>query len=886
MHKVRSCYIVIFLIFLTYTVSGQLRSYRVSAKSASLESLINLLEKEYQVQFSYPSNLLTDQVFDLKTNTPDLSDILDEITALYPLEYQLLDDKTVLLRAKLTSATQSVQKNKQITLKVIDRSDGLPLPSAAVGVSGTTIGGYTDDDGVVTFTAPSVSIIIEVHLLGYKTTSFNLKDIKNGAILLDAQTFEIEEVMIQDRPDIISTNKDHSVSLNGRHLSALNVGLAGTDVIRQIQLLPGITSFNDASSKLNIRGGDDDGTLIMIDDIPLYDASHYYGMFSSINPTYITNTTLYKNNLPISYDGKMDGMLKVDGFSADHTKVTQGQINLNLLTIAASINHSISKNFSISIGARSSLRNASDTDFSSLLGNNSEMQLLQEDFSLTDRRTLIATIPDFSFYDANGKIFYDWNHGNLSFNYIRSKDDLDDSFENQFNTRRERVNVSNTEKYINTEDWNNEGASLKLQQNLTNNLSLESQLYTTSFSNYSTIGLSVTRETRINDQTFSATNTRENHVRDFGFKSMLKSSSKSINWNVGVDVISHETVSNIDNDDIRIIRRKGEGIESSLFGSIAYQLSENLLLDVGLRGTAFKEDLYTAPRLNLTYNASQHVKLKSSIGRHNQYVRQLSFENAYGRAIDFWTLANNNIDVGITDQLMIGGTHKTGRVSIDVEAYYKKRYNLIEQALLSPRFDEVNVVPQQINETNYRLFRGDGKTIGLDVLFGYAFPKYAGWISYTLSESTISFDQILRGTPFPTQDDRRHQLNIINEYKIGSWTLGATMVYASGRPYTDLNKISNDPRDQLRPEERISRLPAYIRTDLGASYKFDIGESTLDVGLSVYNLLNRANVNYIQYIFSIPTNTAQNPDRNINALLGTESNLLRRTLNFNLNYSF
>ena len=107
-----------------------------------------------------------------------------------------------------------------------------------------------------------------------------------------------------------------------------------------------------------------------------------------------------------------------------------------------------------------------------------------------------------------------------------------------------------------------------------------------------------------------------------------------------------------------------------------------------------------------------------------------------------------------------------------------------------------------------------------------------------------------------------------------------------GGAYTDLNNLMGLPRDQLRPEQRISRLPAYLRTDLSVSYKFNIGGSKLDLGLSVYNLLDRSNVNYIQYIFSIPTNTSQNPDRNINTLLGTESNLLSRTLNLNLSYSF
>ena len=119
----------------------------------------------------------------------------------------------------------------------------------------------------------------------------------------------------------------------------------------------------------------------------------------------------------------------------------------------------------------------------------------------------------------------------------------------------------------------------------------------------------------------------------------------------------------------------------------------------------------------------------------------MSFENAFGRSIDFWNLGSQNIHVGHTDQIMIGSNYTTGRVSFDIEAYYKKRYNLLEQALLDPRFDEANIVPQQISSENYQIFRGNGQTLGLDFLLSYTFPKYSGWISYTLSKSTINFEE-------------------------------------------------------------------------------------------------------------------------------------------------
>ncbi len=886
MYKRRSYYLTIIFLLVAELVGSQTSNYKVSAESVPLVTLIELLEKHYNTQFSYPSNLLADQVFDLKTNTPDLSNILDELTSVYSLEYQILDDSTVLLRKRLTTKDSSYPNSKTISIIIKDSSDDTPLSDAAVGISGTSTGGYTDEHGKVSITSVRSSDTIQVHLLGYKTLSVEIDDITNGEIHLEAQSFEIEEVMIQDRSDLINSHSDLGVYLDVRHISTINSGLMGADIMRQVQLLPGIAANNDASSRLNIRGGDDDGALIIIDGIPLYDASHYYGLFSSINPAYVSHTTLYKNNLPVSYDGKMDGMLEVSGLRLDTLDKTSGQLDINLLTAAGAIRHSFDDNFSMSLGARSSLRNVSDSDFLSLF-NNSEREAIQDGFDLTDRSILISTIPEFSFYDFNGNLTYQWNNGSISLNYFRGTDDLDDSFENQFRTRRGRDTVINTERYLNTEDWHNEGASLKIDHRISSKLMLEHQLYHSIYKNLSTVGLSVTREIPNISRTFSVTNTRENFAEDLGLKTILTTRSKGVDWKLGIDVISHMTSSRIANKDENLLRRSNDAIESSLFGSAMYKAIPDLNIELGLRGTLFKDESFIAPRINVSYNASDQVTLKSSIGRHNQYVRQLSFENAFGRTIDFWSLANNrNIRVGSTDQLMIGANYKIGRVNIDFETYYKERKNLLEQALFAPRFDDENIVPQQITEENYRLFSGDGKTIGLDFLLGYTYQKYSGWLSYTLSSSTINFDQILRGTTFPTQDDRRHQLNIVNEYRMGDLTLGTTVVYASGRAYTDLNKISSFSRDQLRPEDRISRLPTYIRADLGLSYRINLNSSRVDIGLSVYNLFNRSNVNYIQYIFSIPTNTSQNPNRNINALLGTESNLLNRTINLNLSYSF
>jgi len=266
----------------------------------------------------------------------------------------------------------------------------------------------------------------------------------------------------------------------------------------------------------------------------------------------------------------------------------------------------------------------------------------------------------------------------------------------------------------------------------------------------------------------------------------------------------------------------------------------------------------------------------------------VSFENVFGRSLDLWHLANNrNVKVSKSNNFMIGGSWRKDRLSIDVEGYYRKTFDMLELALVvNSRMDDTVIQPNT-QPNRYEFYNGDGKDIGVDVLIGYTHKKYSGWIGYTLSESTINYDRIAVGTTFPRQDDRRHEFKWINEYRLGDFTFGGNFIFASGRPYTDITKVAPTlRREELRPEDRISRLPDYIRTDIGISYAFKVDKTDATIGLSAYNLLNRQNVNYIQYLFSVVSNTADAPNQNTNTLLGAESGLLNRTVNLNLSLRF
>jgi len=691
--------------------------------------------------------------------------------------------------------------------------------------------------------------------------------------------------MIHDRQDVVTISSEEPyIQIKSQHLTSLTGGVAGEDLLRQIQLLPGLAAYDDKSAGLKIRGADEASALIILDDIPIYNASHYYGLFSAINPSYASTSTLYKNNLPISHDGKTAGMLQINGPEIHEKAKTTAVFDINLLTLSGAVTVPLSERLSITAAARTTYQNVSDTDLFSLFSNPQQEQAIVENFTLSSRDQLLSSIPDFKYFDINGKIHYGWNKGHLELNYYQSRDNLDDTFSNQFRSRKERVVVLNNERYSNTEMWENQGYNLKIENAISPALSLSATVYQSRFENLSRLSIDLSQRALSREASFNYENRRANDVKDSGVKVIVKSTNtESLQWMAGADLVWHEVNAGIMEQENVIIGSKRSQLERSLFASISPNLGTQLKLEIGLRGTLYNDKIYPAPRINMSYKAGKKWSLKSSLGRHYQYVRQLSFENVTGRSLDFWLLADR-IDVGSADQVMIGGTFKPGRWTIDLETYYRKRYNLLEQALFDPRFNEDGILAQSQREGNeYRLFTGDGNTVGMDLMVGATYPKYSGWIAYTLSKSDIQFDKLLRGTSFPSQDDRTHQLKVINEYKIGQLTLGANIIYTSGRPYTDLNKVGKDlRRDQLGPRDRISRLPDYVRGDLSVAYSFNTDPADLEVSLSVYNLLGRDNVNYIQYLFSIPTNSNDRPNTTINTLLGTESNLLDRTVNLNL----
>ena len=206
----------------------------------------------------------------------------------------------------------------------------------------------------------------------------------------------------------------------------------------------------------------------------------------------------------------------------------------------------------------------------------------------------------------------------------------------------------------------------------------------------------------------------------------------------------------------------------------------------------------------------------------------------------------------------------------------------MEHALVINGFEQNQGGPQQFTE--YRIFEGTGQSRGMDVLLKKTSGNYTGWLAYTLSKTTQQFPDIQNNVTFPSPDDRRHQFKWINQYRIGRWDFSLAYVFSSGAPYTDLSILALEPRDRraTNPNDRISYLNDYHRVDIGTYYHFPVFGSKGELGLSVFNLLNRKNVKYRQYLYAIPTGNGNTTTR----LIGTELQMLGITPNVSFKISF
>lgn len=738
----------------------------------------------------------------------------------------------------LSTLFSFAQQKHTINGTVKDEKTGETLIGATIslGKSGTVL---SNNYGFYSITAAENNYTLIASFSGYRNDTFHISLTKDIVLNIDLPTqgSQLQEVVVvAKRSDNISGTLPGVQKVSMDEIKNVPVLFGEKDILKTIQLLPGIKSAGDGSAGFFVRGGGADQNLILLDEATVYNASHLLGFFSTFNSDAIKDVTIYKGDMPAQYGGRLSSLLDIrmnDGNDKNY-KVSGG---IGLISSRINVEGPIVKDKgSFTISARRTyadlfLKLSKDTDI-----NKSVLY----------------------FYDLNAKANYQVSKKDKLFlsGYF-GQDDL--GFSNQFGI-----------------NWGNATATLRWNHIFNHKL----------FSNTSFIYSNYKYNIILNQTTNQLTVLSK--ITDHTLKEDLQYFADSKNKvNFGFNFTHHvftpgEFQTSATSAYNSLTLQDKYTLDAAAYVSDEWTINNNLKINAGLRlssfgllgpGNFFSYDstgkvkdtsIYSSgkiaklylnlqPRFAATYLLSKSSSLKWSYSRNVQNLHLLS--NSTGsNPTDLWIPSSNNVKPEIADQVSAGYYHNldNNTYELSAEIYYK---------FLQNQIDYKNGAVLMANETvESQLVYGKGRAYGLEMFVKKKYGKLTGWISYTLSRTERLINGINNNSWYPATHDQTHNVAVVLIYNPGKkWTFASDFVYNTGDAVSwPSGKYQVNGRTVFYYTERNGyRMPSYNRLDLSATLQ---GRKTAKFEgswtFSIYNAYGRENPYFVQF-----QNDPENPQR-------------------------
>ncbi len=581
--------------------------------------------------------------------------------------------------------------------------------------------------------------------------------------------------------------------------------------------------------------------------------------------------------MPVEYGGRIDGLVSLD--SEHDTPGSKLILDTDLLLSSLTGDWAVSKKVRLTAGGRIShtgmlneaLRDSSVQNFS--LGKFRD----ENEWSSSQQ-------PTFNFYDINlGLRAGIGNQSDLMISYFKNQDHL----ENVIGTDLEitlpgNETISVKQSVESVDKWRNEGFAIDFQSPFWSKSKLNLNGFISSFKKSSTYKSSLEEHLPNMDRVSFNSGKQESQLQSAGIKAFISNDSPGDKrYKIGVDLQHHE-IDLLAKENITpyLIETQKED-EATLFGEYRFPMIRNLEWIFGGRMTYLNSTskIYTQPHLQIIYSMNDHWRLKTSYSKNIQAVQELTVENRFGREIEFLALSQPEAGYPVlkSDKYMAGAGYTSESLSIDAELYYKKIDGLMNVRALRP---DPSFNDQTSPGEFYRLFTGDGWTGGLDLLVVYKKNNLESSVSYTLSKISERFDQLFNGNPFSPQEDRRHQVKISVQNKMGKFTASSLLTYKSKAPYLSLVRLDGRDGIGMVDQGNVFRyLPPYFSLDLGLDYSFKCFHQPAQIGISLINATNHENINDLQHVGRVSR------EGGMGGLFFTqETELLGRTFNVHFRY--
>jgi hypothetical protein len=749
----------------------------------------------------------------------------------------------------------------QITLSgyISDAATGERL----IGVNLTEMrqqsGASTNTYGFFSLRLPEGPAQIVVSYIGYEPDTLNSYFQQDSSlhIQLRPNLYQLQEVTVSGAREKLRSPEMSTISLRPREIKNLPALMGETDVLKAIQLMPGVQPGQEGFSDLNVRGGGPDQNLMLLDGVTVYNSSHLLGFISIYDANAIKRVNLTKGGFPARYGGRLSSIIDVQLKEGNNQRLT-GEGSVGLISSKVLIEGPIKSD------RTSFLISARRTYFDVLA-------VMAQAMGGQD-------ISSYNFHDAVLKINHTFSKRDRL--YLSLYGGRDKFFTNY--TYRPRFDTEQKESF--RLRWGNATAALRwnhlFSDRLFSNLAL-------TFSNYNFRVGAESESSGNQEGVISSQVGYSSLVRDYGLKldfDYFASSRHALKF--GVNAVLHQFKPNA----ISYSMTGGESVQDSTFfdaripateGFVYLEdevkLNDQLKANLGMHFSLFhvRNTTYTSaqPRLSLSHLLGSRAALKASFATMTQFIHLLS-NASVGMPTDIWVPATDRIRPQQSWQAALAYQQElSSKIDLSIEGYYKDMRHVVE---FSQGTDFLKDGPETnfLLETNVdwesRITSGRGWAYGTEVLLRKNAGLVDGWLGYTLSWSNRQFEALNQGRPFPYLYDRRHNVSVVGNYKLrDNIRLGGVFVFSSGMnttlPEASYLPYEEGPRDphssyhtqviDYLGERNNYRLPAYHRLDLSIGFLKMKKRGEREWNISVYNAYNRRNT-YFVYVGGSRTNTS------------------------------
>ncbi|MEI6852846.1 MAG: TonB-dependent receptor [Bacteroidota bacterium] len=738
----------------------------------------------------------------------------------------------LLLILCLFSLSAAAQKKFTISGYVKDAKTGEELIGATIVIKEMqATGTSTNSYGFYSITIPEGKYTVISQFIGYAsdTVKMNLSQNIKQDFVMGEKTSQLKEVVVTgERKDDNITNTQMGVDrVTIKEIENIPVIFGEKDVLKTLQLTPGIKTAGEGSSGFYVRGGTADQNLILLDEATVYNASHLLGFFSVFNSDAIKDIMFYKGTQPAEFGGRLSSVLDIKMQDGNDRKYgVEGGIGIisSRLKVEGPI---IKEKGSFTVSAR---RTYADLFLK-----------LSKDTALNKTKLY--------FYDINAKANYEINGNNKIFlsGYF-GKDVL--GFGSRFGI-----------------DWGNATATLRWNHLYSEKLFCNTSLI---FSNYNYkihVELGTTKAriiSRLQDW-----NLKQDYQYYINSKHNIKFGFNSVYHKIIPGVVTRESDSTIH----QLNLTDKYSWENALYVSHEFKAGKNFSMEYGLRISSFSAmgpgDFYTydsqgqttdtakytkwafvktfvnpEPRLTMNYVINNKSSVKMAYTRNVQNLHLISNSTA-ASPTDMWIPSSNNVRPEISDQVSLGyfRNFKENRFEFSTEVYYKYLQNQV---------DYKDGAQTTLNENvESQLLFGKGRAYGVEVFFKKKYGKITGWVGYTFSRTEKKIDGINNSKYYPAKQDRTHDVSIVLMWDISKkWNVSATWVYYTGNAVTFPSgkyEVAGNVVNYYT-ERNGYRMPAYHRLDVGATWQIrKNAKSEQSLNIACYNAYGRENAYQITF---------------------------------------